>query len=156
MNPRPIEFSWIPSKKGFRITIKEEAHYQPLRGSSYFKLPPFISRKKAGINTKNDDQQCFKHCINRHRHPTDNHPERVSSLKRFEDELNWEGIEFPMKIKDISIFERQNECIFMNVFGYEKRQIYPIRHSKHENAFDLLFIANGEGNSDIKTRDIKT
>ena len=35
----------------------------------------------------------------------------------------------------------------MNVFGYEKREIYAIRYSKHENAIDLLYITNEEGNS---------
>lgn len=29
------------------------------------------------------------------------------------------------KIKDISQFEKKNEGIFVNVFGYEKREIYP-------------------------------
>lgn len=51
------------------------------------------------------------------------------------------------KIKDISQFEKKNEGIFVNVFGYEKREIYPIRYSKHENAIDLLYITNEEGNS---------
>ena len=32
----------------------------PLRGSTYFPLPKKIATKKAVINMKNDDDQCFK------------------------------------------------------------------------------------------------
>ena len=120
--------------------------YIPLNGSSYIELPKQLKGKKAVINIKNEDQKCFMWCVLRHLHP-DNHPERVSSLRQYENDLDFRDIEFPMKIKDISDFEKKNEGICVNVFGYEKREIYPIRFSKHENAIDLLYITNEEGHS---------
>ncbi len=38
--------------------------YKPLSGSSYIKTPKWISDKKATVNIKNEDQKCFKYCMN--------------------------------------------------------------------------------------------
>ena len=32
-------------------------------------------------------------------------PERISKLKKFEKDFDWEGIEFPVSVKDIRKFE---------------------------------------------------
>jgi hypothetical protein len=37
--------------------------YDPSRGGSYIPLPMWISHKKACINIKNNDDKCFKYCI---------------------------------------------------------------------------------------------
>ena len=34
--------------------------FNPMRGSSYIDLPPFIKNKKACINVENKDDECFK------------------------------------------------------------------------------------------------
>ena len=34
--------------------------YEPLGGSSYIPLPAFLATKKAIINVKNEDDECFK------------------------------------------------------------------------------------------------
>ena len=39
------------------------AEYQPFHGSSYIELHPSIKKKKAVVNIKNEDQQCFKWSI---------------------------------------------------------------------------------------------
>jgi hypothetical protein len=43
--------------------------YKPLGGSSYVELPKFIKAKKAVIDIKNKDQECFKYCIARALNP---------------------------------------------------------------------------------------
>ena len=43
----------------FRGIYMNVAGYQPMVGSSYIKLPEYIKNKKAVINPKNDDQECF-------------------------------------------------------------------------------------------------
>ena len=115
--------------------------YIPLRGSSYIALPRFITNKKAVINIQNRDNECFKWSILRHLHPTENHPEGVSSLREFENDLNFRGIQFPMKLTDIPRFEKQNQGISVNVFGVEGRKIYPLRFSKKRSA-DKFIIHN--------------
>ena len=37
--------------------------YEPLAGSSYMPLPAFQAAKKAIINLKNEDDECFKWVI---------------------------------------------------------------------------------------------
>ena len=46
---------------------------------------------------------------------------------------------------DIDKFEKNNK-IYVNVFGYEGNNVYPLRHTKYEEAIDLLLISNGEKN----------
>jgi len=68
--------------------------YKPVRGSSYIPLPPLIANKKACINVKNNDQECFKYSVLLHLHPGKNH-ERVSVLKNYHDFDAWKGT-YPM------------------------------------------------------------
>ena len=48
-----------------------------------------------------------------------------------------DGIEYPVKIKDISKFESQNPNIAINVFGLEKSDdintLYPVYTTNHKN-----------------------
>lgn len=43
--------------------------YEPFRGNSYIRLSKKLANKKAIINLKNDDNQCFKWCITRALNP---------------------------------------------------------------------------------------
>ena len=45
--------------------------YVPLGGSSYIKLPKFLAAKKAIINLKNADDECFKWAITRALNPVE-------------------------------------------------------------------------------------
>ena len=40
-------------------------NYEPLGGSSYIPLPAVLSAKKAIINLRNEDEECFKWAITR-------------------------------------------------------------------------------------------
>ena len=113
------------SIKGLDVSVVK---FNPLDGSGYSKLPPLISNKNSIVNMKNDDDQCFKWAVTRALNPVDNHPERITKeLKKQAEEINWEGITFPTKVKDISIWEKSNDK-FVNVFGYdEDKKIYPIK-----------------------------
>ena len=50
-------------------------------------------------------------------------PQRVSNLRKFMDNYNWSGLEFPVSIKDIGKFETRNN-ISVNVLAVEGRDIY--------------------------------
>ena len=45
--------------------------YEPLGGSSYISLPKFLAAKKAIINLKNEDHECFKWAIKRALNPVE-------------------------------------------------------------------------------------
>ena len=89
------------------------------KGSSYIELPKSIANKKATINVQNSDNECFKWAILsiKHRVNGKNHPNRVTHYTQFENELSFKDIEFPVRIKDIPKFEKQNN-LAINVFGY--------------------------------------
>ena len=95
----------------FKEVEKLEIHtveYNPTKGSSYIPLPDWISNKKAIVNIQNKDEKCFLWCILRYLHPKERDEERLTGLKKYEFSLNTKGITFPMKLKDITKFEKLN------------------------------------------------
>ncbi len=113
------------SIKGLDISV---VRFNPLDGSGYSKLPPLIAKKKAVVNMENDDDQCFKWAVTRALNPKDKNPKRITKeLRKQAEELNWDGITFPTKVKDIPIWEKNNDKL-VNVFGYdEDKKIYSIK-----------------------------
>ena len=62
-------------------------------------------------------------------------------------QLNFRNISFPVKVTDVAKFDRQNQALSVNVFGWEKG-LYLINASKLKGiAIDLLLIAD-EANSE--------
>ena len=115
--------------------IKLELHtvsYKPLRGGIWLPLPEELKVRKAIINMKNEDNKCFLWCVLRALNPKGNHSERVDKeLKLKENTLNMEGIEYPVSLKDIDKFEKQNPSISIIVYGYKEKSVYPLRISKN-------------------------
>ncbi|CAB4028816.1 Hypothetical predicted protein [Paramuricea clavata] len=125
--------------------------YKPLKGSSYMKLPGDISNPKCGlINMKNNDDMCFMWSHVRHLNPKARRATTITQKDReFITNLDYNGIDFPVKISDIDRIERKNS-ISISVFGYKgKKQFYPIRNSKakYEDHMELLLLGDGEDNN---------
>lgn len=93
--------------------------YSPIKGSSYIPLPNFIKKKKACVNVRNKDNQCFKWAVLSCIHAMKIHVDRVSLYKPFEKELNFKGIDFPVSLNQIKKFEKQNS-ISINVYMLKK------------------------------------
>ena len=121
----------------FHSIIRLELHvvsYNPLRGEAWVALAKELANKNAIINPQNKDDKCFLWCVLRALNPTKDHPERIDKkLKEKENTLNMEGIEYPVSLKDIDKFEKQNPSIFITVFGYEDKSVYVLRHSENTN-----------------------
>ena len=144
----------------FQRILSLDVHFtdfQPLRGSTFIPLPRKIKTKKAVINMKNDDDQCFKWSVVRARYPVEKNSERITNeLKEQSERLDWSGLKFPVKLDQIVIFEKFNPQISINVFGFEDRVVYPLRLSKrksersererseNEQTINLLLISDGE------------
>ena len=93
--------------------------YNPLIGSTYIELPDGLKKPMKGlINIKNNDNKCFLWCHIRHLNLVKTHPERITKEQNnMIDDLDYEGIKFPISKKDYCRIERQdNICI--NVFCY--------------------------------------
>ena len=97
---------WVSEGSGWVID-RIDSHYlnvtlyKPLNGSSYIELPTELRNPKKGlINIKNKDDECFRWCHIRHLNPQTEHPERIKKEdKKMINELNYEGIEFPLSKK---------------------------------------------------------
>ena len=104
----------------FKEVLHLEIHtvvYKPMRGSSYIPLPDWIMRKKSIVNIRNTDEKCFLWCVLRHIHPREKNDIRLTDLKQYENKLNTKGINFPVKLRDISKFESLNPSLpGINVF----------------------------------------
>ena len=107
------------------------------RSSSYLPLPDWISNKKAVINPKNEeDKECFNWAILaalRHEN-IDSHLERILKLRRFEGDYIWRGLELPLPLSKIGVFE-QNNNVSVNVLaiGGGKEKLYILRKAKFNN-----------------------
>ena len=99
---------------------------------------------KVLINIKNNDNKYFLWCHIRHLNLVKTNPERITKedMEMIND-LDYEGMEFPISKKDYCKLEKQNN-ICINVFSYENGMTYPIYLSdqKFHNFMDLLLIAD--------------
>ena len=93
------------------------------RGSSYLPLPDWLARKKAIVNPHNNDEECFKWSVIAAEKVGMTDPQRVSNLRKFTDNYDWSGLEFPVSIKDIGKFEN-GDNISVNILAVEGRDIY--------------------------------
>ena len=124
--------------------------WDPIKGSSYIDLPKELKNKKAIVNMKNTDNKCFLWSVLRGLNPKGRDAEKIDKdLKSKENTLNMEGIEYPVSLKNIKRFEKQNLEISISVLGYSKdEKIYPLRISKKENKrkhnIVLLLIKDGD------------
>ncbi|XP_066595461.1 uncharacterized protein [Prorops nasuta] len=117
--------------------------YHPMTASSYIKLPQWIQNKHAVINVKNRGKDCFAWAIMTGLFPAKKNCNLLSSYPHYKNYLNFEGLEFPISIKDIPKFEKLNK-ISINVFVTEKKKILPTHLTKEEQIkhFNLLYISN--------------
>ena len=94
-------------------------------GSFYIDLPEWLKSKKAVINPQNKNEEYFKWAVIAalHNEEIKNNPERISFVRPYENQHNWKGLEFPVSIKKIDKFEKNNSDIAVNVlFGNKKIQ----------------------------------
>ena len=117
------------------------------RGSSYIPLPDWLAKKKAIINLKNSDMECFKWAViaASRWEEIDNNAERISKLRRYEDDFDWDGIKFPASTRDIKRFESRNE-ITRNILAFENKKVYICRKGKEYNRVANLMLITDHNN----------
>ena len=134
--------------------------WEPIHGSSYIPLDPYIANKKAIINMKNEDDKCFMWCVLRALYPKNDHPERIDNdLKSKQDIINMNGIHYPVSLNGIKRFEDLNPNISISVLGYNKEEggVYPLQISKHTGCeYDIVLLLLKEAvtgeNGEIKEK----
>ncbi|XP_071052136.1 uncharacterized protein [Onthophagus taurus] len=131
--------------------------YNPIRASNYIDLPSQIKAKRAVINIQNADDACFAWAVTSALHEPNGLPQRTSSYPNYLDcGLDYSNIVFPVKLRDIPVFEKQNK-LSINVYGineyfkdgvmnYDIITMYICRQ-KEERHINLLLVTNDSGNS---------
>ena len=122
------------------------------RGGSNIEFAKWIKNKKSTINPKNDDNKCFQYAVTvtLNHDKINNNPQRVSKMKPFIDQYNWNDIDFPSTNKDWKEFELNNESIALNILyvPHKTRKISLAYKSKHnltrKKQVILLMITDGE------------
>ena len=122
------------------------------RGEPYIEFAKWIKDKKSTINPKNNDYKSFQYAVtvalNRDKIRKD--PQRVSKIKPFIDQCNWNDIDFPSTGKDWKKIELNNESIALNILyvPHKTGKIHLAYESKHnltrEKQVILLMITDGE------------
>ena len=115
------------------------------RGSSYIPLPAWLSRKEAILNPKNLDMKCFKWAVIAALkwREIGRDQQRVSKLRRYDD-LDWDGINFPVSTCDINRFESRNN-ISVNVLALDGKLPYICRKGGNYNRIvNLMLIEDND------------
>ena len=92
-----------------RITIS--------KGGSYIESPKWLKDKKCTINQKSTDNKCFQYAttLALNINSIDKHHQRISKIKPFIDNYNWNDINFPAAKKDWNKFEVNNKNVALNI-----------------------------------------
>ena len=145
------DYNYRGSDWYFREVLRLEIHvvdYKPMRGSSYIPLPEFIKKKKTIINMGNKDDKSFLWCVLRYLHPREKYASRINDLREYENDLNFKGINFPIKVRDITKFENYNPDLpGINVFLInDNNKIYPLRYNEKDcqKTIDLFLYSEDE------------
>ena len=160
------EFQKVNNREGsgwtFLVVIKLVLHvtkWEPIYGSSYMPLDPYLENKKAIINMKNEDDKCFMWCVLRALYPKDKNAERIDKdLKSKQDIINMKDIHYPVSLKAIDHFEHLNPNISISVLGYNKEdRVFPLRISKYTGCdYDIVLLLLKEAekgeNGEIKEK----
>ena len=88
------------------------------RDGSYIESAEWIKNKRVTINPKNTkNNNCFQYAIIAalNHQNIGHHPERISKLKPFINNYNWNDIDCPAHLKDWRKFECNNKTIVLNV-----------------------------------------
>ena len=131
----------------FHSIIVLELHtvsYKPLRGETYIPLPKELAAKKAIINVRNKDNKCFLWCVLRALNPDEKNPQRLD--KKLMREENMDGIDYPVSLKDLDKFEKQNLSISITVLAYEGKRVYLLRNSDYtDRDYNVILMLIEEG-----------
>ena len=121
------------------------------KGGSYIDSPKWLKDKKSTINPKNNDYKCFQYAVTLalNLDKINKNSQRISKIKPFIEEYNWNDIDFPSTSKDWKKFELNNE-VALNILyvPHNTKKIEIAYKSKHnltrEKQIILLMISNGE------------
>ena len=102
-----------------------EYHQNKRDDTTFIETPNQIINKKCTINPQNKDIKCFQNSItlSLYHKQIKFHPERISKIKPFINNLNWENIIFPPQEQDYQQFEMNNKSIALNILQITEKKV---------------------------------
>jgi len=113
---------------------------------------PWLAKKQAVVNVKNtSDSKCFVWSVLAALHRGARDPNRLHNYRPHENTLNTSGLTFPMPIKDIPKFEKQNPSISINVLcSSDEGGFVPLYVSKERDRLHHVNLFLLEGPDDTR------
>jgi len=113
--------------------------YKPIVGFCSTNLPYNLKKKKAVLDLKSDDNMCFLYSIiaGLFKFKTKHQKYTVSYYKEYFNRFNLKRVQFPMKLKDIKKFEKDNKHLNISINVYE--------WTNKGNEIKPLLISKGNG-----------
>ena len=116
-----------------------------------------MALKRSVLNPNNNDYKCFQYSVIRssyHEQLGRNYC-RISKIKKFIDNVNWENINSPAKEQDYKVFEMNNKLIALNVLitpnNKKISHLYKTEFNKtRKKQVILLILTDDECNSPQK------
>ena len=140
--------NFVQFKSGLRLkniaqVTVSAAEHQPLAGTSFQELPPFLAKKKCIINIKNQDNRCFGFALLASLEARENNLNNPRSYNQHFAKHNLNALAYPVKISDIPAIEA-NLPFAVNVFSFDDdigQSRFPIYVSPKLNVrvIDLLY-----------------
>ena len=92
---------------------------------SYIESPKWLKDKKCTVNQKNNDNKCFQYAttLALSFNKIDKNPQRISRIKPYIENYNWNGINFPATKKDWNRFEVNNKNVALNILYVNTKKI---------------------------------
>ena len=131
-----------------KVTI-QCTHYDSIGGSSFLPTPKWLQNKRALVNVVNDkDDKCFLYSILAHKYADKTNPNRTFHYRSYIDDMarsgSLEGLSWPLPIKQIPIFERNNSEYSINVMYVDPdetdHRIVPLYASKYRQREQQVFL----------------
>ena len=125
------------------------AHYDSIRGSSFIPTPSWLKKKRAVVNVLNEnDDYCFLYSVLAHKYPPKNNANQPSHYRKYILDMKSKGLlnglQWPLPIKQIPIFERMNPEFSINVMYADPdetgHKITPLYASKHRGREQTVFL----------------
>ena len=124
-------------KKVLHLEI-HTVRYSPLNASSYIPLPKTLQNNCSILNIRNHDERCFEYSILAAVHNINS-----TNVRDYENQLNMGDIPSPVSISKIDKFEKLNPSISINIFGFEHKEIFPLRITRQtgrQHHVNLLYL----------------
>ena len=93
--------------------------------STSIKTPEWLPLKRCLLNPQNNDNKCFQYSITLslyHEKIAKSYC-RIPKIKQYNDNFNWENVNFPPQEQDYKTFEMNNKSMSLNILHVNEQKI---------------------------------